>query len=64
MATPTSPGSTIGEQMTAGDYTWEWNGYGWDLVQAAASGGVWNGAIEIGWTMRARGFGATYLDYV
>ena len=31
MAFPEQPGSIVGETATAGNFTWEWNGYAWDL---------------------------------
>lgn len=60
MTTPTAPGTTIGEQATAGEYTWEWNGYGWDLVQ---SSGAWFATVRVGWTMTPHSldpYGMTY----
>jgi hypothetical protein len=63
MATPTAPGTTVGETQTAGVYTWEWNGSAWDLVTVVP--GVWWGAkIKIGWNLVAVAKEPTSLDYV
>jgi len=63
MSTPTAPGSVVGETATAGDYTWEWNGYAWDLV--TIDPGVWWGAkIKIGWNCLLIPKEPAVLDYV
>jgi hypothetical protein len=63
MSTPTAPGITIGETQTAGDYTWTWNGYGWDLA-TAAGGGFWYGSVQYSWVNVAIPASAVYIDYV
>lgn len=60
MTTPTAPGTTVGEQATAGEYTWQWNGYGWDLVQTS---GAWYARVRVGWTIIPNSHDPTGIDY-
>jgi hypothetical protein len=62
MATPQAPGTTIGETATAGDYTWTWNGYGWDLVPAAA--GNWFNTVVYSSQMVAHSYAPPFIDYL
>jgi hypothetical protein len=60
MSTPTAPGSSIGQTATAGEYTWSWNGYAWDLVTTTAGGAY----VTVGWNLIANTMTPVVLDYL